>query len=421
VASNVARVVTEGDSGSLGRVIYVIESPLSKRDVERFGMLYLRSRGFKVEAWNVAPIYLPATENQWIDAPDDFLVRRFRSEDELCASCRSLTNQDKVILMSGVFLGQRRSHRKMIQAFSKSSAILGAVTAGHSAMLGGGRTLWETVSAYCVSDSVIKYARNIAISILRHNSTKGTPSVFGRVERWFNGLRALDFIWAGTSIPEVSTHVNAPSTVIRIVNSFDFEIVRDAQPRALDACEYALYLDDGGCEAPDIESNGIEIGAATNESFFAQVRLGLDRFESELGIEIQIAAHPRTKPGSLEPFFGGRVIRHQETGQAMLGARVVITPVVSTAIGMAVCLNRPIIIITSTKFVHELIRHSPAVALLLKVPLVDIDAEYPKFEIPEIDEMAYAHYMKRYVKRADSIDLPFWEVVARDLGAEPVN
>ena len=427
-ASNVVRVVIEGGGGSLGRVIYVIESPFSNRDVERYGMVYLRSSGFEVEAWNVAPIYLPATENQWIDAPDDFLVRRFTSEDEIRTNCRALTSQDNVILMSGVYLGQRRSQRTLIQEISKSPAILG--------MLSGDLPLaFETnfVVKSIFSDlslarprSWFDTCRRLFIRFLRRNSYKGSPSLLGRIERAVFGLRPLDFIWASASVRNVCPHVIGPQTLIRYIHTQDFEAIRNKSFLSFVQSNIAVYIDDMAFSHPDFESSyGVVLAdldlPLLNSGSYEAVCRALDQFEADTGLQIEIAAHPRAEPGSLDHFFNGRNVRHGMSVDLLSKCHVMIQPSSSTITGLAVALERPIIILKSTSF--ELLCQVAGQALSkeLKVPLVDIDAEDLKFEIPEIDKQAYALYKKRYVKRANSIDLPFWEVVARDLGAEPVN
>jgi len=138
-------------------------------------------------------------------------------------------------------------------------------------------------------------------------------------------------------------------------------------------------------------------------------------------LQIEIAAHPRAAPGSLDQFFNGRKVRHGISIDLVSKCHVMIQPSSSTITGLAVVLERPIIILKSTSFEPLCLKLAVALSKELKVPLVDIDAEDLKFHIPEIDKEAYALYKERYVKRANSIDLPFWEVVARDLGAELFN
>ncbi len=423
MASKVNRVKTNSGSGSLGRVIYVFESPPGKRDVEWYGMAYLRSRGFEVEAWNVAPIYLPSTENQWIDAPNDFFIRRFTSEGELRANCRTLTSQDKVIFLSGVYLGNRRSHRKMIQAFSKSPAILGTVATGDLPNVECNFLLWEILVGFDFSSpkSWLSTLRRFAIWTLRQNSYRGTPSILGRLERVAFELRPLDFIWAGSSMRSICPHVNARRTVVRFIHSLDYEHIFERQLTPVVDSGVALYVDDMGISHPDWIAMGIEMSGYSDEKFFSTVRRGLTQFEIDTGLEVVIAAHPRAAPGSLDQYYVGRKVVHGRSIELVAACQVVLLPMAETLIGMAVVFDRPIIIFKSVNFLPIVLKYSTTCAGELKVPLVDIDAEDLKFEIPEIDQKAYALYKERYVKRADSIDLPFWEVVARDLGAEPVN
>ena len=421
-------MVIEGGDGSLGRVIYVIDSPFSKRDVERFGFVYLRSRGFDVEAWSVAPIYLPNTENQWIDTSDDFLVRRFTSEDELCARCRALTSRDNVILMSGVYLGQRRSHRTLIQAISKSRAILGMLS-GDLPMYSETNFVLKSILSdlsFASPRSWFDTCRRLFLRFLRRNSYKGSPSLLGRIERAVFGLRPLDFIWASASVRNVCPHVNGPLTLIRYIHSQDFEAIRNKPFLPFLQCNVAVYIDDMAFSHPDFESSyGVVLAdldlPLLNSASYGAVCRALDQFEADTGLQIEIAAHPRAEPGSLDKFFNRRNVRYGTSVDLLSKSRVMIQPYSSTITGAAVALGRPIVNFKSASFEPRYLKAAEALSKELNVPIVDIDAADLKFEIPEIDKEAYALYKERYVKRANSIDMPFWEVVARDLGAEPVN
>jgi len=417
-------VVTEG-IGSLGRVIYVFESPVGKRYFDMYGMGYLRSRGFEVEVWNVAPIYLPATENQWNDAPDNLLVRRFTSNEELRANCRTLTGQDNVILMCGGYLGQRRSHRSLIKEISKSPAILGMLSGDLCVTPETNFLIRSILSDLSLSrpQSWLSTCRRLSIRVLRRNSYKGSPSLLGRIERAVFGLRPLDFIWASSSVRNVCPHVNGPLTHIRYVHTQDFEAIRNRPILPFVQCNVATFIDQMAFYHPDGELHYGELLADVdlallNSKFYGAVCRALDQFEADTGLHVEIAAHPRSAPGSADQFFNGRKVRYGMSIDLVSKSHVVIQSFNSTISGVAVVQERPIIILKSTSFDEV---EGKALSKELKVPLVNIDAEDLKFQIPEIDKKAYALYKERYVKRANSIELPFWEVVARDLGAEPVN
>jgi len=221
-------------------------------------------------------------------------------------------------------------------------------------------------------------------------------------------------------------HVIGPLTLIRYIHSQDFDAIRNNLFLPFAQRNIAVYIDNMGFSHPDFESNyGVVLAnldlPRLNEGMYRAICRALDQFEADTGLQIEIAAHPRAKSGSLDQVFPGRNVRHGISSDLVSSCRVMIQPSSSTITGLAVALECPIIILRSTHFDARRLARGQALSKELKVPLVDIDTENLKFEIPEIDKEAYALYKERYVKRVDSIDLPFWEVVARDLGADPVN
>ena len=215
-------------------------------------------------------------------------------------------------------------------------------------------------------------------------------------------------------------------TLIRYIHTQDFEAIRNKSSLFSEQSNIALYIDDMAFSHPDFESTyGVVLAdldlPLLNAASYGTVCRALDQFEADTGLQIEIAAHPRAAPGSLEQFFNGRNVRYGMSLDLLTKSRVMVQPYSSTITGAAVVLGIPVINLKSASFEPMYLKAAEALSKELKVPLVDIDAEDLKFEIPEIDKKAYALYKERYVKRANSIDLPFWEVVARDLGAEPVN
>ena len=62
-----------------------------------------------------------------------------------------------------------------------------------------------------------------------------------------------------------------------------------------------------------------------------------------------------------------------------------------------------------------------AFAQTLDAPLIDLDApELPTISL-DVNEVAYAQYVQKYIKRPGTPEEPFWSVVASDIisGAKP--
>jgi len=160
---------------------------------------------------------------------------------------------------------------------------------------------------------------------------------------------------------------------------------------------------------------GVDLSKHNEEEYFSAVRMALDEFEAFSGLTVEIAAHPGAAPRSLDRFYGGRRVRHDETAEAIAQSQVVLVMNATTAAGLAVALNRPMMVLQSNTFQVEVLEQTKKLASLLKLPLIDLDKKGRDWTIPEIDEKAYESYFHQYVKRPGTPELPFWEVVANSI------
>lgn len=396
------------------RAILLVESPLSKRDVKRFGIRLLEESGINVEVWELAPLTLPNSEAQKIEMPTGVTIRRVRELDELAELCASLSERDVAIFLLGVYVNEMERCLSVIKCLSSSRARLGAII-GVSDWLNfhfspayseeWPRTKFVYLKLkYCLANI---YHR-LGYALLTFPGTRS-------LTRRKYGIRSLDFIWAATSRKNINRIFVGRTTVTKYIHAFDFELVRELDRFPSLPTETIAYIDGLGPLHPDLQTLAPTIKSAPEDTYFSELRLAFDWIEDLTGMKVIVAAHPRAQPGILETLYGDRVVLYAATPTVIRDCRLVLLSYTSTSIALVVALRRPMIFLnSSTDSRYERILKSKVIKSL------DIEAvllqDLPKYlQIPTLSERSYNRFFLRHIKRSDSPDEPFWEVVSKDI------
>jgi len=239
----------------------------------------------------------------------------------------------------------------------------------------------------------------------------GKPSLRGGIRRWFMRTRALDWIFAGTTVSSTDSSMMGKNTRVFYIHNRDYEYVLGLSPLPFDQCRNAVLLDHMGFHHPDAQTLGIKLPQLDEGAFFASIRHALDSYEEHSGLTVEVAAHPRALPGSLDQYYGNRLVRYGETPDAIAGAKVVIVINATTAVGLAVALNRPMIALVGNTFWSVITNQVETLSELLLIPVVDIDPVTPQWPELSINLLEYEDYMRKYVKIPGTIEERFWKVV----------
>jgi hypothetical protein len=206
----------------------------------------------------------------------------------------------------------------------------------------------------------------------------------------------------------------APSTTVTYIHTLDYDLFLALRASGEQSTPRAVFIDSMGPLHPDYvvheTSGGISI-----ETYSDIVCRGLKQIEKRLGTEAVIAVHPRATPGVMEPWYMGRTLIYGQTPELIADATAVIVAEGSTAIGLATVFQRPLVLLSSSRFDSFIQRTNRAFAQALATPLIDLDApELPTISL-DVDEGAYARYVEQYIKRPGTPEEPFWIVVASEI------
>ena len=148
--------------------------------------------------------------------------------------------------------------------------------------------------------------------------------------------------------------------------------------------------------------------------YYAKLRAAFDAIEDKIGIQIEIAKHPRAKYENADPRFGGRPIHEGRTMEMIAESDLVLTHN-STAISFAVLMRKPIAFLNSKYLyqIHPASRASfDALSKELGSPLRmidDLSAEV--FEgLFDIDQYRYSRYAEQYLRHSKAQDRPYWDI-----------
>jgi hypothetical protein len=212
----------------------------------------------------------------------------------------------------------------------------------------------------------------------------------------------------------------APSTTITYIHTLDYDLVLALRASGRQSTPRVVFIDSMGPLHPDYSVNETSSDISI-ETYSDIVCRGLEQIEKRLGTEVVIAVHPRAAPGVMEPWYGGRTLIYGKTPELIADATAVIVGHGSTVIGMATVFQRPLVLVSSNRFDSYEQGMNRAFAQALAIPLIDLDApELPTISL-DVNEVAYAQYVQKYIKRSGTPEKPFWSVVASQIisGAKP--
>gem|GEM_PF-6922778 len=406
------------------KVIYFLDYPLDARDAKRFGLAELQAAGLSVEVWDLSHFYFPAASGFGIEGPSWVNLTVCLSVEQFRGLCSTLTKDHVVIFLGGLHPGQVWQGRKLLRLISATPARLASISSGHlpTTILPGKLTSLRRSHAARIFSLLTEPSRwntiprRLAASLI-------VPKVGLQRRLHLRGyIRPLDHIWVGTMVSGKHPSLVASSTTVTYIHTLDYDLVLALRASGEQSTPRVVFIDSMGPLHPDYLVLEIDIGISI-ETYSGILCRGLEQIEKRLGTQIVIAVHPRATPGVMEPWYGGRTLIYGQTPELIADATAVIVAQGSAAIGLATVFQRPLVLLSSSRFHSSIQRMNRAFAQALATPLIDLDApELPTISL-DVDEEAYARYVEQYIKRPGTPEKPFWSVVASEInsGAKPLG
>ena len=406
----------------VSRVIYVVESPMTPRDFDRFGLDIIRSAEYDVEVWEVDELFLPRSDSESISRARGCDIRRFRSSRSLREACRRLESDTAVLLLSGVYRGDPDTHVSLIRGLAASRAVLGSVSAGQRPPIADDSLVPEWTGGLVTR--VLRKWRAIGRdgAEVTHLARLGLGKVSKARARLRarvspGCIRALDWVWVGTDVDSFDPRCLGEGTRVRYIHTWDFDrILRGSGSAASAEGAQAVYLDSMGPLHPDFPVMGIEVKVDAR-AWFSGINRALDDVSRESGAPIVVAAHPCAEPGSLDAHYPGREVVYGSTDQLIGSSQFVLLSDPTTALGMVAFYGKPAVVLRPPRLFDSHLVELDRYAELLGLETMALDQVASRWHPPQADLAAYREFLGRYVKHPGTPMEPFWQVVALDLAA----
>jgi hypothetical protein len=197
-------------------------------------------------------------------------------------------------------------------------------------------------------------------------------------------------------------------------HSLDYDIYLDIKNKPTsNKNSYAVFLDVDIINHPDTII--LNLGSSVTEFQYYPILIKfLKKFETDTGLQIKFAIHPKSRNKNLRNLLEGIPCYEENTAELVRNSSAVLLHA-STAISYAVLFKKPTIFLTSNKLKNTWI--GPRIENLAKIVNAkvlnmndDLNKPLNSKDLLKIDEEKYKNYVDQYLKVPNSPDIPLWKI-----------
>ena len=374
-------------------ILYVVDVPLTKRDIKRFGLEELENN-YSVHVLQCSSY----AERQYSGSQDFSFNLKIHQIDEIGSIQKFLSRYSFAVYIDLLNSSNFKIFKLRLQLYF------------HGVL----RMIFR------LNEIPILEGRSKRLNKLKQIASHDNPVKFILKKIYSKFLLFLtfkaDFVLCAGDVAKIR-HKNLGAKLIS-VNSMDYELFKSQESyenNKISVKNYALFLDQSAPNHPDYAFHDIE-PPVTAEVYYPAMKSLFDCIEERLGLEVVIAAHPKNQAGN--NLWGGRKVIKGETPQLVKQADLVLAHY-TTAVSFAILASKPIVQLTSNEYL-ESIRKNRILAFrdLLNLKCINID----NFDITEInqklhkfDKSAYELYSTNFL-RSEEIDLEHmwnWDLILK--------
>ena len=280
-------------------IVFFVESPLSKRDFDRFGIQILRNEGFDVNIWYFKPYSL----NRFHSIPEiqdlvhDDRLQIFERKSDVLKCISVLKDSDLVVCLlsfdyHNLFvyqaLSRKRSWYCVWQAVSLPVSINTDIPSGfffRKILKKIGEMKIRTIHYHFMTNLLKKHYRLLGVR----------PASIALLA----GQRSDDvhFYPIGVNTKKIWLHL------------LDYDIYLKYREEGPDLTlgRYAVFLDEYIPFHPDYQSMGVEPPASADE-YYPKLCTFFEFIEKKFDLRVIVAAHPRSNYDLTKKYFGDRQV-----------------------------------------------------------------------------------------------------------------
>ena len=381
------------------KILFLIWTPFNRRDYRRFGIELLQKNGFQVGVWDFTHL-LNVKEYKTVKVPDPIKFeghKTFFLKNDAVQALESLGPEILVVCMIPYCFDTY----SLFKALSKSKA------------------------QYCThSGSIPVPPRNLdkrnlnkrdLLSKLNRLSAKRIANrLFNTIPYKLLGIKSASFVLAtGGDQSILNAELSDDRTETIKGHSWDYDIyLKLKKGNASDGgIRTAVFIDEYLPFHPDFINLIIE-PPITPDEYYPPLLEFFRFIESEYGLKVIIAAHPRSIYETYPDYFERYEVIQGRTAELIKNTEVVLLHS-STAVNFAVLFQKPAVFLNwdpNNKTVYGPYIRKMA-SIFNKEPVNIFNAAYSKLpDFFKVEEDLYKVYIDRYIKTKNTPDLLFWEI-----------
>lgn len=390
------------------RILFLMKCPLDRRNIKRFGLHFFLERGHQVTVLDMMRASHPAAAFS-PPAPEldpRIEVRRIDRWSQLANEKATFAQADMILLMtqtyglSAITLPSLRMIAKVDRPYTIFMPTLVPGETGRFEELPLRRKLHELAG------------RMKKASLLNSAINRLHPS-------WL-GLPPASLVVYPARGSEVSNNLIGDKTRAVYTHSWDYDEFLARYPTLPDATDTAVFIDQYLPFHSDFLLAPLQTPIEPT-AYYGGLRGLFDRIERELGLEVVIAAHPKSDYDLHPGVFGNRRILRGQSLDLVARSKLVLGHL-SIGIGFAVMCQKPLRFLISRNlyegnayFEHSFDRSSE----LLNVPLWRFDdpASIQLDRSLEFDHNRYQSYIETYLAHPRRPPLGHWDGIASAIEA----
>jgi len=381
------------------KIVFVEEVPLAQRLYERYGLQILEAAGFAVEIWDCTPFLVP--ELVHFPEPDPLKfhgIRTFRTEREAL----TVVQAEPAATVFVMDIGYRSQSWRMFKTLSSGDHVFGI----------------QLLNALPAGADLVHHKLARWIPKLLKAPRRGLVAGFRKLPPRWLGVRPPDFVLrGGTASVDRRFPFGVPACQV-VAHALDYDLYlkdRAATERDADVPKgaYAVFLDQAGPFHPDAIFVD-KPAAVPAEDYYPELVSFFERVEQELGLQVVVAAHPRSYYDRLPDYFKGRRVIRDKTLQLVKNAELVMMHD-STAINFVVLHHRPAVFLSYAAhpaWDHVNIVRMAEVFGKQPIDLDNLPTTIDWSDAIKVNEVAYHAYQDKFIKQSGSPDKPVWQIFA---------
>lgn len=381
-------------------IIYLVSSPLSERDFNRFGIGRWIERGFNVKVLDFTMLLKPK------------YLKHFDSKS-------LLSSFNDVVMIKSI-----RMMKQLLKSYDDHCIFIDLIDDFSYLEFKIRRIIKKRGTLIQLRMKMFPSSDTAEIStnryLLKFKKVLSDPAIIIKkiliIIRQYSQIESDYIIVSGGSSPMDTNDIKADSIIK--VHTFDYDyVLNDKTPNdKLNNYSGILFLDTYAPLHPDTDYHNGKNNILTPDNYYHAINKGLFSLQKESGHDVVIAAHPRSDYDNLDiKYFTFPTIKNQ-TYQLVKQSSIVVANV-SLSLHWAIFMYKPIILVTTDEFANsrdhtEIIVH--LIANILGKKVINLDQIPDNFQWDSqlsVDKVKYNEYINNYIKNPDVTEEKVWDIV----------